>query len=231
MASDAPRNRKERRAQARSKDTPTTKEIPLAQPNRSPTGQKTLLEIAAERQLLTQSSKNAAINPDNTSIVTTTINADGSLSHTTEPANVNEEDISTPYLDVFLYTTTLTALHFTLTLLIHQQYDTEPPQLIPLLVSSTVYSPTPLIILLLVGILHPRASHPVVQVLFAALSVVGGGWLVKATNEEPYMAVMKKAPPLGTLWVWAVVESRWEVAVAELGIVGVWGWWRGYGFS
>ena len=227
MTSDAPRNRKERRAQARFKDPPTTKEIPLAQPNRSPTSQKTLLEIAAERQLLTQSSTNAAINPDNTSIVTTTINPDGSLSHTTEP----EEDISTPYLDAFLYTTTLTALHFTLTLLIHQQYDTEPPQLVPLFLSSTVYSPTPLIILLLVCILHPHASHPVIQVLFAVLSVVCGGWLVRATNEEPYMAVMRKAPPLGTLWVWAVVESRWEVAVAELGVVGVWGWWSGYGFA
>lgn len=233
MATSAPRNRKERRAQTRSNGTSSAEDIPLARPDRSSTGQKTLLEIAAERQLLAQSSTGAAINPENTSVVTTSINPDGSLSHTTESgasAVGNEEDTSTPYLDIILYTFTLTALFFTLTLLTHQQYDSEPPQLIPLF-SSTIYSPAPLILFLLVWILHPRASHPVVQVLFAALSLASGGWLVKATNEEPYMAVMRKAPALGTLWVWAVVESRWEIAIAELGLVGVWGWWRGYGFS
>ena len=234
MAPEAPRNRKERRAQARSSGAPTTKDIPLAQPNRTSTAQKTLLEIAAERQLLAQSSKEAAISPGNTSIVTTSINPDGSLSHTAEPAAAaidNEEDTPTPYLDVFLYTSSLTVLYFTLTLLTHHQYDLEPPQLVPLFLSSTAFSPIPLIFALLVCILHPRASHPVVQGLFAVLSVLGGGWLVRATNEEPYMAVMKKAPALGTLWVWAVVESKWEVAVVELSLVGAWGWWRGYGFS
>jgi len=66
-------------------------------------------------------------------------------------------------------------------------------------------------------------------VFFAALSVGAGTWLVYASNEDPYMAVMKKAPPLGTLWVWAVVEMRWEWAVGCLGVVGGWGWWQGYG--
>ena len=234
MATSAPRNRKERRAQARSNGTSNAKDIPLAQPDRSSTGQKTLLEIAAERQLLAQSSREAAISPENTSVVTTSINPDGSLSHTAESgasAVVNEEDTPTLYLDILLYTFTLTMLYFTLTLLTHQQYDSEPPQLMPLFLSSTIYNPAPLILLLLVWILHPRASQPVVQVLFAALSVASGGWLVKATNEEPYMAVMKKAPALGTLWVWAVVESKWEIAIVELGLVGLWGWWRGYGFS
>lgn len=233
MATETPRNRKERRAQARSNGTPITKEIPLTQPTRSSTGQKTLLDIAAERQLHAQP-KEGAISPENTSIVTTSINPDGSLSQTTEPVPSSaeqEDDTSNSYLDVVLYTSTLTILHFTLTLLTYHQYDSEPPRLIPLFLSSTVYSPTPLTLAVLVWILHPRASYPVVQVLFAGLSVVCGGWLVKATNEEPYMAVMKKAPALGTLWVWAVVESKWEVAAAGLVVVGGWGRWKGYGFS
>lgn len=231
MATDVPRNRKERRAQARSSGTPTPKDIPLAQPRRSSPGRKTLLEIAAERQLLAHPSKESALN---TSVVTTSINPDGSLSQTEESAaNAAEgdEDTSTPYLDIFLYTSTLTILHFTLTLLTHHQYDSERPKLIPLFLSSTVYSPAPLILSLLVWILHPRASSPVIQILFAVLSIACGAWLVRATNDEPYMAVMRKAPALGTLWVWAVVESRWEVAAAGLGIVGSWSWWNGYGFS
>jgi len=51
---------------------------------------------------------------------------------------------------------------------------------------------------------------------------------VHASNEDPYLAVMKKAPALGTLWVWATVEMRWEWAAACLGLVGGWGWWKGY---
>ena len=234
MAAETPRNRKERRAQARSSGTPTAKDIPLAQPSRSSTGGKTLLEIAAERQLLTRQSKGSVLNPENTSVVTTSINPDGSLSQTEESAANSaeaDEDTSTPYLDIFLYTSSLTVLHFTLTLLTYHQYDSEPPKLVPLILSSTVYSPTPLVLYLLVWILHPRASIPVVQILFAVLSIACGAWLVRATNDEPYMAVMRKAPALGTLWVWAVVESKWEVAAAGLGIVGSWSWWNGYGFS
>ena len=228
MGADIPRNRKERRAQARSSG------ISLVQPHHSSTGRKTLLEIAAERQLLAHSSRGSALNPENTSVVTTSINPDGSISQADESAaNATEgdEDTSTPYLDIFLYTSTLTILHFTLTLLTHHQYDSEPPKLIPLFLSSTVYSPTPLILSLLVWILHPRASNPIVQGSFAVLSIACGVWLVRATNDEPYMAVMRKAPALGTLWVWAVVESKWEVAAAGLGIVGSWSWWNGYGFS
>lgn len=234
MAHDSPRNRKERRAQARSNGKLTDKDVPLAQPNRSSATQKTLLEIAAERQLLNQSLEDADISPENTSIITTSINPDGSLAHTTEPAltaTKHQENIATPYLDVFLYTATLTMLYFTLTLLTHHQYDSEPPKLIPLFLSSIVYSPAPLILFVLVWILHPHASSLIVQALFAVLCVACGGWLVKATNEEPYMAVMRKAPALGTLWVWAVVESRWEVAAAALAMIGSWGWLKGYGFS
>lgn len=234
MTYNPPRNRKERRAQARSNGTPTDKDVPLAQPIISTKSQKTLLEIAAERQLLAQSSKEAAISPENTSVITTSINPDGSLACTTEPAltaTKHQEDISTPYLDCFLYTATLTMLYFTLTLLTHHQYDSEPPKPIPLLLSSIVFSPAPLILFVLVWILHPHASSLIVQALFAVLCVACGGWLVKATNEEPYMAVMRKAPALGTLWVWAVVESRWEVAAAALAMVCSWGWLKGYGFS
>ncbi|KAL8795085.1 MAG: hypothetical protein Q9195_002382 [Heterodermia aff. obscurata] len=106
MAADTPRNRKERRAQARSNSTPTAKDIPLAHPNRSSGGGKTLLEIAAERQLLAHSSKESALNPENTSVVTTSINTDGTLSQIDESAAnaaAGEEDTSSPYLDDFLH--------------------------------------------------------------------------------------------------------------------------------
>lgn len=217
-------NRRERRAHAHAQSNSTssaTTQIPLEQPSRTPPSQKTLLEIAQERQLFNQGDQDAVV--DAQSITTTTINPDGSLSNS-DPLD------SASFLDALLYTSTLTMIHFTLTFLVHHQYASEPPSLGPLFLSSSVFSPTPLLLLVLVFILHPRASHLATQVLFAAMAIVAGGWLVYATNDEPYMAVMKKAPALGTLWIWAIVEMRWEWAVACLSVVGGWGRWKGYSF-
>ncbi|KAI4137787.1 MAG: hypothetical protein L6R39_007101 [Caloplaca ligustica] len=215
---EGPRNRKERRNKIKENQEPTAN-IPLARPNREPPKGKTLLEIAEERQIL-QKSRNGS-----PSITTTQINPDGSVTELSASA----DETLTPYLDTFLYTSSLTFLHFTLTLLVHHQYATDPPSLLPLFLSSTVFSPAPWLLLLLVATLHPRASHPLMQVVFAGMAVVAGAWLVKASNDDPYLAVMKKAPALGTLWVWGVVELRWEIAVACLAVTGGWSWWKGFG--
>ena len=214
--------RRERRARTREKTPAATENnVPLSQPSRhSPRG-KTLIDIANERQLLGKPSQN------NPSITTTRINPDGSLAD----AGSIEDDAdtsATSYLDIIMYSTTLTVLHFTLTVLVHHQYASTPPSLSTLLYDSTLINPIPLLILILVAALHPRSSHIMFQVLFASMSVMAGAWLVHASNEDPYMAVMRKAPPLGTLWIWAVVELRWEWAVSSLGIIAGWGWWRGY---
>ncbi len=211
-------NRRERRAQARA-NLAIKDEVPLRQPSRDIPAHKTLIDLASERQLLNTTSQSSP-----PSITTTRINPDGTLS----AIDSDSSDAITPYLDVILYTATLTMLHFTLTLLVHHQYATTPPSVPSILYTSTVASPTPALILILVSILHPRSSYLLTQILFAFLSVAAGGWLVHASNEDPYMAVMKKAPPLGTLWVWAIVEMRWEWAVMCLGVVAGWGWWKGY---
>ena len=217
MASpEAPRNRKERRAQG--KEHKTSTDIPLARPKQEAPKGKTLVEIAQERQILQSSSSSSP------SITTTQINPDGSITEIPDPA----DHIPTSYLEIFLYTSSLIVLHFTLTLLVHHQYATDRPSLLPLFLSSTVFSPAPWLILLLVGTLHPRASHPTMQPIFACMAIVAGTWLVKASNEDPYMAVMTKAPALGTLWVWGIVELRWEVAVGCLAVTGGWAWQKGY---
>lgn len=214
-------NRKERRAQARTKAA-TGNDVTLSQPDRDGPKQKTLLEIAAERELL--GSFSGSTTP---SITTTKINADGSLTTTDDlPAEARDGIVS--YLDIALYTTTLTLLNFTLTVLVEHQYASEAPNLRSLFYSSTVASPTPILLLVLVAILHPRSPYLVTQLLFAVLSIVAGGWLVHASNRDPYLAVMQRAPPLGTLWVWAIVEMRWEWALGCLGVVAGWGWWNGY---
>ncbi|KAL8966772.1 MAG: hypothetical protein Q9183_003218, partial [Haloplaca sp. 2 TL-2023] len=199
-SSEAPRNRKERRAQA--KQGKDSIDVPLAHPKQDTPKGKTLLEIAQERQLLQTTDES------NPAYTTHRINEDGTITDITDAS-----DVSTPYLDVFLYSTSLILLHFTLNLLVHHQFATERPSLVPLFLSTTVFSPAPWLIILLVALLHPRAAHPAMQALFAGMALTAGAWLVQASNEDPYLAVMKKAPALGTLWIWAVVELKWEIAL------------------
>lgn len=243
--------------QAKSKKSPTEEseaEITLSQPDRNhpPSPHKTLIQIAEERQLLNRGDgknkkkekKTPPIDPK--SVIITTINPDGTLSNPVNPnpnsdrqKDDDDDDnggggsgvvVATPFLDIFLYAFTLIILHFTLSLLVHHQYASKPPSLGPLFLSSTVFTLTPALLLVLVLVLHPRSDHPATQVLFAVISTLAGAWLAYATNEEPYMAIMKKAPVLGTLWIWAIVELKWEWALATLTILGGWGWWKGYNF-
>lgn len=227
--------------QAKAKTSPTESSadiITLSQPDRTTPAShhKTLIQIAEERQLLNRADgekekkkkKKTAIDPN--SVITTTIKPDGTLSNPVISSNDHAAVVvvETPFLDIFLYTFTLTILHFTLTLLVHHQYASKPPSLGPLFLSSTVFTSTPTLLFVLVFVLHPRSGQPATQALFAVMSTLAGAWLAYATNEEPYMAIMKKAPVLGTLWIWAIVELRWEWALATLSILGGWGWSKGY---
>ncbi|CAG8909142.1 unnamed protein product [Penicillium egyptiacum] len=66
--------------------------------------------------------------------------------------------------------------------------------------------------------------------VFLPVSAVLGAHLIAITNGEPYYAVMKKAPAVGTIWIWCILELSFGAAV--LGALGplVWGvWWMGYG--
>ena len=220
-------NRRERRAQAKDKNNP----IPLSQPSRNAPTHKTLIDVASERA----AALNGTPSSDTPSITTTKMNPDGTLSSPNDidsgKAEAEAEESTPLWLDTLLYTTSLTLLHFTLTFLVHHQYSSSPPNLGSLLYGSTVISGAPFLLFILVYILHPRASQLPVQVLFGITNVITGIWLVRASNEDPYLAVMKKAPPLGVIWVWAVIELRWEVALPGLAVVGGYAWWFGYGYT
>lgn len=214
-------NRKARRAKGQ--DESSISEIPLAQPPRDKPKEKTLLEIAAERQLL--NSKGDVSTEAQPKVVTTKINPDGSISHVEDGKSEIREEA--PWLDVILYSVSLLTLYFTFTFLVHHQYASSPPAVLPLL-SSTFISFAPVALVCLVALLHPNNSHLPVQVLFGLASVAAGVEIVRISNDEAYLAVMQKAPALGVIWVWAAVESRWEVAFGTTLLVGSWTWLKGY---
>ncbi|KAG5367916.1 hypothetical protein CJU90_0097 [Yarrowia sp. C11] len=73
----------------------------------------------------------------------------------------------------------------------------------------------------------PRGIR-VFRVLTFAASIAIGCYILYAANEQGYMAVMKRAPPLGTLWVWLIVEMEWNWGALSLVVVCVWSYMRGY---
>lgn len=65
---------------------------------------------------------------------------------------------------------------------------------------------------------------------FLPLAVYLGGYLIALTNDDPYYAVMKRAPAIGTLWVWCILEM--SLGAAILGVLAPITWgvlWKGYG--
>lgn len=100
---------------------------------------------------------------------------------------------------------------------------------------------SPAVFLFLFYVLHPHDSSPVLvpflslrrqyplrQAVFFTMSVASGCRLIYVSNTYGYLATMKQAPPLGCLWLWAVVELDLPVAVLSLVVAGLFLWRGGY---
>ena len=224
-----PRNRKERRAATSNKKLASIKDIPLAQPSREGPKHKTLYEIAAERQA--ELSKGQPFEPNSSlssdimnepTITTTTINPDGSLSNELE---AGDEPIG-PFGQAVFFALTLTMLHFTLDVLVHHQYRQAETIEWSMIVQRTLIT-FPILVVFIFA-LKSQVNALWAQLFFFVMSVGAGCYLIYSSNEEAYFAVMKRAPPLGTLWVWSVIEMRLEIAVGSLLAVGAYFWWGNY---
>ena len=80
-------------------------------------------------------------------------------------------------------------------------------------------------------VLHPHSSSPVLlpglplrfqeplrQTIFFVASTVSGCYLIHISNEYGYLAIMKRSPPLGCLWIWSVIELKLSWALLSLAI-------------
>jgi hypothetical protein len=76
--------------------------------------------------------------------------------------------------------------------------------------------------------IHPRRAWASIRLFLLTLAIAAGCYVVTAVNRYGYYFVMKKTPPLGTLWIWAVVELDILGAVASLGAVWGYAWYYGY---
>lgn len=188
---------------------------------------KTLYEIAAERQAELQKGQPLAPSGSQNatpSITTTRINPDGTLSHDLDSETSGVVSTTTVVANAVFTSVTLCMLHFTLDVLVHHQYAVSISWSNILRRTGTTFPA----LLLTVYMLQPRSQLVYTQALYLVMSVAAGCYLVYVSNEQPYFAVMKRAPPLGTLWIWSVIEMRLKWAVMGLVAVGAFYWRGGY---
>ncbi|KAF2156625.1 hypothetical protein K461DRAFT_1554 [Myriangium duriaei CBS 260.36] len=244
MSSDStPRNRRERRADAKKSGkqfTPLTSaaDIPMTIPSyaRSP-DHKTLLDLAAERQsLLDAGQPFSPVHGDGLArdeagrVLLPRKSPDTKPGDTTAAeAKEGEDDAPIGPLGESLFlTVTLTILHFTLNLLVHNQYGHQAPSVKPLIWQTLRVAPW--LVVPVYALKHPDvAKRPWVKNGLHFLIGTGAGcWMLWIGNRESYMDVMARAPSVGAVWIWSVVEMRLEWGVVSLGICGVWLWWHGF---
>ncbi|RFU31768.1 hypothetical protein B7463_g4567, partial [Scytalidium lignicola] len=206
----------------------------LAQPDRSTDpSRETLLELAEKHGLF-------KVNDDGPG------KKNGS-----QDRPVSEEEVTIGRLaESILWSISLTMLHFTVDFLVHHQYAmslswsnlaTRSVQAFPsneLPVSPSTLTPangTGTVIWLLFYTFHPHPNPSIFvsaplskrippilhQLFFLVVSVVSGCYMIYTTNENGYLANMKRAPPLGCMWIWAVIELDllWA-AISLLACVG-----------
>ncbi|PSS12919.1 hypothetical protein M430DRAFT_36138 [Amorphotheca resinae ATCC 22711] len=183
--------------------------IKLKQPDRSGPSQETLLDIAEKRGLFKA------------------VEEKEKEKHKAEESADQTEDDSVigRFGEAFLWSLSLTMLHFTLDVLVTHQYAVEVSW--PGIISRAVQA-FPVILLLFYSF-HPHASPSVLlprlppriqpflhQLFFFVLSVSAGCYLIYISNTYGYYAVMKRSPALGCIWVWSVIELNLFCATTSL---------------
>ncbi|RFU81532.1 hypothetical protein TARUN_691 [Trichoderma arundinaceum] len=200
------------------------KPIKLRQPDRSAPTERTLLQLADERELFEKAAKR-----------------ERQLAGEDVSDDEDEDARLSPgaerFLEALLYTSTLAMLHFTFDVLVMNQYGTE----IKWKRICTNAARAWIVFFFLFYALHPhepnatlipglprRFQRSLRQLLFFAMSCITGCALVFITNSKGYLYNMKRAPPLGCLWLWAVVELDLKWALPSLAVTGVYVWVNGY---
>jgi hypothetical protein len=149
-----------------------------------------------------------------------------------------EADIA-PWLDTLLLSVPLTMIHFTLSVLAMHQYAQK--LMFPPLITQSLFIAFPTLSLLVhffrghllgISVTEEKARAAVFllrSVVYLVVANVAGCYLLMLSNDRGYYAVMKKAPSVGTVWVWAVLEMGLVGAVGGVAGPAVYAWWKGYG--
>jgi hypothetical protein len=224
MDDEAPRNRKERRAAA--KQTGKAMEPPssaphlkMGQPDRSRPKAKTFMDLYEEKKALLDQGQ-----PFDSKYEDGLVRDEGG---NILEAGLGDGEPIGPIGNAVFWAITLSMVHFTLDVLVYSQYRQEM-EWVPIM--RRTFFILPVLFLLLVLLKSEVASRfeTVRQIFFLVVAIAAGCYTIHAANAYGYYAVMKRCPPLGTLWVWSVIEMRLAFAVVSIVIDVGYMWWKGY---
>ncbi|KAI5856780.1 hypothetical protein GGS23DRAFT_601045 [Durotheca rogersii] len=210
------RTRRERKA--------TATEIKLTHPDRSAPSENTLLQLAQDRNLFEEAERRERRNA-------------GKRGQDEDEGEPLLSPAAERVMDTILWAGSLSMLHFTLDVLVQHQYAVSI--IWPQIMTRTVQAFA--VFLLLFYVLHPHPSAPILlpglpvrfqaplrQTLFLVASVCSGCYLIHISNKYGYLAIMKRSPPLGCIWVWSVIELNLPLAMLSLACSGGFFYQGGY---
>lgn len=140
---------------------------------------------------------------------------------------IDDSEVIGPVGDAIFWAVILSMLHFTLDVLAQNQYRQEIDWKMLFQRSGTILP----ILWLIVILLHSKTSKQrprARQALFMFAAVGLGNYAIAVANTNSYYAVMKRLPPLGTIWIWSVIEMDIAWAVFSLAINLAFLLWNGY---
>lgn len=227
MSDEAPRNRKERRAAAKESGKPIepptkTPHLKLAQPDRSGPKGKTLLDVYEDKKsLLDQGQPFDTKYSDGIPRGESGNILDVGLGENDEPIGLVGESV--------FWSVCLVMFHFTLDVLVYNQFAQE---VVWSAVVKRTFTMLPILFLVVYILRSDLAKRLgiVRQIFFLVSGVVTGCYLIHAGNKYQYFAVMKQAPPLGTLWVYSVIEMDLWFAVGSVVLNVAFLFYGGYSF-
>ncbi|CAK7272644.1 hypothetical protein SEPCBS119000_005234 [Sporothrix epigloea] len=221
--------------------------IRLMQPDRAAPSGKTLLDFASGQNLFDQADARQRQLDKERSRPLRKIDAEEEEEEEEDDDDDDDDDeaVMSPRVerlfDTALWCVSIAIMHFTLDVLVQNQYAIEIEW--PVIVRRSLQALG--VFSLLFYNLHRHASDPRLlplrrglplhvqdrlrQALFFTTSSLAGCYLVYITNEYSYMAVLMQAPPLGCLWVWSVIEMELLWAVPSLAIAATFMVYNGYG--
>ncbi|KAH6914991.1 hypothetical protein BKA70DRAFT_1557333 [Coprinopsis sp. MPI-PUGE-AT-0042] len=125
-------------------------------------------------------------------------------------------------LNAVIYIIPTSFLLLMMEILVHQQYQQATS--IPVIVERMV-SGIPIISLFVFYTLRYKSYRPLQAVLFW-VSVLSSSRLIYQFNNASFLVNMQQAPPLATLWIFAVVMLDLGPAVLSLLAAGWFIWWK-----
>lgn len=223
----APRNRKERRAAARESGKPiapptSTPKFKLQQPDRSGPKSKTLLDIYEDKKALLDQGQPFDKKYDDGAVR----DEGGNILEAGLGGGDDDEPIG-PVGNAVFWSVCLAMVHFTLDVLVYNQYRQEM-EWWPIFQRTFLMLPI-LFLLLFMTRSETASSFPTARQIFFCVVAVGTGcYTIHVSNRYEYFAVMKQAPPLGTLWIWSVIELKLAFAALSVACNLAYLWYKGY---